>query len=299
MRLSPDVGYIKLKFIGQSLYSKTIPMMSYQQQPMNTNMAGMIPQRTHFQIVSDLHIDTSMDTSTIDWRTMFTKNAETLIIVGDVGRLENYDNYKIFMESICKEYKDVYLVAGNHEYYSHTVPYTFLNTDLHKLDREIPNLTVLDNSYVDLPGNIRLYGTVLWSQVSSREATRKILPMTSVSGGITGTNTWMNMKHFNDLYMLENNIALANRDKKRLIVVSHYAPCYEGCLRDDHLVSSDRFWYANKLDNMLTRDNMYVWIYGHTHVNSDRLTAGDTRVVSNQYGGKDYNPKKVLSIKHV
>jgi predicted phosphohydrolase len=230
---------------------------------------------------------------------MFTKSADILIIVGDLGRVEFYENYKTFLSSICSKYKQVYLVAGNHEYYSEKVPLEFLRISLQKLSSEISNLEFLDDTFVDLPGNIRIYGTTLWSQVTSPEASNKILPFQPIDGEAIGTKTWMNREYFQCLYRLEHNISLASKEYKRLIVVSHYAPCFEGCMAPHHAQSSDRFWYANSLEHMLEKSSMYVWIYGHTHINSDRLTIGDTRVVSNQYRANGYDPSKVLRIKHI
>ena len=245
--------------------------------------------RLKFQCVSDIHIDMSKDVSATNTRDIITKMSDILIIIGDVGKLEYYDNYKHIMTLFCNDFKDVYLIPGNHEYYSDNIPFETLKTYLQRLERDIPNLKVLDDSYVDLPGNYRIYGTTLWSRVTSKDAASKQLNIKSSKEEFIGNKYWMNKMFFNSLYNLNNVIYNTKEYGKTLIIASHYAPKFKECLDTKFYNCPYRYWYANSLGYLMKKDNVHTWLYGHTHVNNDIITLNDTRLVSNQYKGKGYS----------
>jgi Icc-related predicted phosphoesterase len=249
---------------------------------------------THFQIISDIHIS---DTGEIpDWRDIVTKKAEVLIVAGDVGRVELVERYFAFMTSLCKGFTQVYLVPGNWEYYSNTNTIEYIESKLTKISANIPNLRVLRDESVDIAGGIRLYGTTLWSHIPESNRVKNI-PIRSLAG-VAGTPTWLNMRHFSALHHLEGVIARSLKEQWRVVVVSHYAPVNFGCLAEKHLTDPSRFYYANTLDRLLKKEMVTTWIYAHTHVNSDYIAVGGTRVVSNQYRGAGYDKEKVIQVFH-
>ena len=246
--------------------------------------------RQYYQIISDIHIP---DDEIPNWSNYLEVSAPYLIIAGDVGRIEKFDKYSDFIKTICTHYKQVFLVAGNHEFYSDKEEYEFLNMKLIKLSSDIPNLTYLNNDYVDMPGNIRIYGCTLWSY-TDKNTLPKILPIKLFNYNHANSD-WINMKHFYEKYHLIQAIYNANKQNKRLIVVTHYPPTKQKTVTEEHLQTSDLNWYANDMDNLLTKNQVYIWIYGHTHVNTDYLTKFDTRVVSNQVLGNNFVKNKVIS----
>lgn len=248
--------------------------------------------RQLFQIVSDLHIPQD-DSSTPKWTEYIQVSAPYLIIAGDIGRVEKTMSYMAFLMEVCQQYTHVFLIAGNHEYYSSTKTFEFLNSELKCISNRISNLTFLDDSYFDLPGNIRIYGSTLWSAVSNSPI---ILPIQSCLG-TAGDQIWMNKMHYNALYNLQNQLDESRRLKKRLIVVTHYPPTVEQTVLEKHKKSSRLTFYANNLDTLLTKESVYIWVYGHTHVNADYRTDMDTRVVSNQFRGKNWIRNKVLNVR--
>ena len=249
---------------------------------------------THFQIISDIHIGDSGEIP--NWKDIITKKAEILVVAGDVCRVELARRYFDFMSSLCKGFTSVYLIPGNWEYYSHTYTIEYLDNNLTKIADRIPNLTILRDESVDISGGIRLYGTTLWSHIP--ESNRiKNLPIKSLAGA-AGTPTWLNMRHFSSLYHLERTIERSLKDQWRVVVVSHYAPVNFRCLANKHMTDPSRFYYANTLDRLLKKNLVRTWVYGHTHVNSDYISMGGTRVVSNQYKGERYDKEKVIQVFH-
>jgi predicted phosphodiesterase len=252
---------------------------------------------TTFQIISDLHIERDLKNGALpDWRNIITKVSEVLIIVGDVTRLEYKELYEEFMLSLCKGFNHVYLIPGNHEFYSSILLHELLINNLVNFCERISNLTLLNNGFVDLPGNIRLYGSTLWSYIpeTNRINTLPIL----LHNERMCDSSWINKEYYKDVYNLETIIYDSIRDGKRLIVATHYAPTFFGTLTEKHLQSPIRFFYASDLDRLLKKHLVYTWIFGHTHVNCDYLTVFDTRVVSNQVRGYGFVKNKSIRIRH-
>ena len=235
-----------------------------------------------FQYISDIHINTIEDTSGIDILGIINPVAPNLIVAGDVGYIENYDNYKVFMKNLCKYFKRVILVPGNHEYYNtngSTIQTTIKN--LLKLMKEIGNLVVLNDTYVDI-GDIRVYGTPLWSYIPA-EAKIKKLCINSQEDVIVGDKYWMNLMYANSCYKLRHCIIKTSEENKKLVVVTHYAPLMEAtCIKNQQ--SPKRFWYASDCSDLIALGNISAWVYGHTHCNKNiDNTMSSTQILSNQY----------------
>lgn len=247
-----------------------------------------------FQIISDIHFE-SLDKK-ISTRDMIDSITDILIINGDVGRIENFDKYKEIIMSFCNDFKKVYLIPGNHEYYSEVIPIETLETYLKRLESDIHNLKILDDEYVDLPNNFRIYGTTLWSRLTTKDAANKRLHMKSNDDICIGNKFWMNKMFFSCLHNLNTIIHKSKRDGKTLIVASHYAPRYEECLDKKFYTCPYRFWYATNLGFLMNKYNVHTWIYGHTHVNNDIILYNGTRLVSNQYKGNGYIRDKIIEV---
>ena len=259
------------------------------------NILTMNNKRLQFQLISDVHLDDHKLPITVS--DFITPKSDYLIIAGDLCSTTDLTRYKSILESFCKEFKYVFLVLGNHEFYSKYVNYERIKIELNSIQNSIQNLYILDDQSIDLPGNIRIYGTTLWSNIKTVESLRTKLPINSIEGE-AGTSTWINRMHFNSLYKLENTIIQTQKDRKRLIVVSHYPPTKRNTVTNEHLKTKNNDYYVNNLDYLLSKDKVYLWLYGHTHVNSNFLTEGDTKVVSNQYKTKDYSKDIVFGVNY-
>lgn len=247
-----------------------------------------------FQLISDIHIEREYP-SFPDWKHFIYKRCENIILAGDIGHLELFDQYSYFIKSVCESFEKVYLVPGNHEFYSKKYNITYLMSQLEKLKIENHNLIILNNNYVDLPGDIRLYGSTLWCHIPEECRTRTLDIISEDNSPVDAT--WLNREHYKSLYNLEKNIINARNDAKRLVVVTHYAPSML-CVQPRHLLDNTKFYYANNLDRLLTKENIYSYLFGHTHHNVDYINHENTRLVTNQFRAPNYNRKKMISIKH-
>lgn len=263
----------------------------------------------NFTIISDIHLN---ETNNPDWNTIIKDSNEILILAGDIGRIE--EPYLIpFLDKLCKEshFHKIIYVLGNHEYYTKIgIPFNQLFIKFYsETEKYRPKFVILDNEYIDISKprprlladadstNLRIFGTTLWSQVPNFYAIT--LPIVTENGTNVNYN-WFSKKHFDALCSLDYIIEKSQKDKKRLIVVSHYSPTFGEnqnlTLKPDHYSSPYRFAYCSELKDYLSKNKVYTWIYGHTHVDVDFLTVGDTRLVTNQYCGTNFSTK-VIRIK--
>ena len=66
-----------------------------------------------FQILSDLHLEVNQQYSTFD----IPAAAPYLVLAGDAGRLVDYDAYLDFLKRQTDQFRSVFLVLRNHEFY--------------------------------------------------------------------------------------------------------------------------------------------------------------------------------------
>jgi len=247
-----------------------------------------------FKLVSDIHLK-----SLLSWQEIFNQDdSDYLIFAGDICSLVQLEILIPFLEAISKEthFKRILFVCGNHEYYNN-VGFTFdgLLAIFKESTKHLYNFAVLYNQSIDLENNLRLFGGTMWSRIPIGSESIINHPIYDEYGQLI-TSNWYNCEHFRFLHRLDIEINQAQLDKKRLIVVSHHAPTFDGTLKPRHYKSPNRFLYCSVLDRYLSKDKIYTWMYGHTHVNIDHCTRGDTRIVSNQYAAEGYDPKKIIYI---
>jgi predicted phosphohydrolase len=246
-----------------------------------------------FQIASDLHIETFNE---VDPLTLIQPTADILILAGDIGRVNKHVQLKGFLTKVCKEFKEVLYVLGNHEYYR-TPGYQTLNMSevirrLTELEIAIPNLHILNRSSVVID-DVCIAGCTLWTEPKCD------VPQFIVKIDGMNRDTYTRM-HRQDLSYIRQMIGYSKRVNKKLLVVTHHPPT---SIRDGPGNNNDRFvsLYENDLDYLLDSDNIHTWVFGHVHLNRDYITPGGTRLVSNQRGKSrdcvaSYDPKFVINV---
>lgn len=85
--------------------------------------------------------------------------------------------------------------------------------------------------------------------------------------------------HEKDLAFIKGCIDYCQEEKKKLVVVTHYAPTKYDMQDYKYLPL-----YYSDLDELLTKEKVDTWIFGHTHINTDFIHSNGTRVMSNQKG---------------
>jgi predicted MPP superfamily phosphohydrolase len=238
---------------------------------------------------SDLHLEFIKDEEIKPFLNNIPQGLDDICIcAGDIGNPYE-QHYELFINAISKLFKKVFVIAGNHEYYGHTIEETndFL-TDFLKL---FNNISFLNNSY-ELYEGYYFIGTTLWSNV------------TNPYYAIADINKIKNFdwKKYNELNkqcikFLEDNI------KDNSIIITHHLPSRK-LIDKKYLhyttIPYNQWFYCN-LDNFIekNKDNIKAWFCGHTHT-SFEIKINEIPFVCNPLGypneKNDIDFQKVLEL---
>ncbi|MEA3413230.1 MAG: metallophosphoesterase [Pseudomonadota bacterium] len=224
----------------------------------------------NIQILSDVHLEFGPLEVTAD-------RADVLVAAGDIGvGCEGLDWLEQFS---CP----VIYVGGNHEYWHH---------DLSALEGELrdrtrgSNIEFLENRSVTI-GDCRFLGCTLWTDFSGAdelEMAQVFLAMNDfryISVGLRGMIP-------EDI--IERNVAsrawlreeLSRPHDGHTVVVTHHAPLLQSWFRNRGQ-DPIRYAYCNELNELLSDNDIDLWIHGHIHDPVDYVVS-DVRVVGNPRG---------------
>ena len=243
--------------------------------------------------LSDLHLE-FIKLNKLD---QFIKNIEPdldgiCILAGDIGNLFTGNNhYDIFMEYINKCFKKIFVIAGNHEYYSDNKTIIESNIDLDTYFQKFQNITFLNNR-CELYDNYYFIGTTLWSHVNNPNY--KI----NDSFQIKNFNSEMcNLLNKKCIEFLENNL------QDNSIIITHHVPSYSLIDAKYKTTSMEPYnqWFYSDMDSFIDKykSKIKLWVYGHTHTPSVKFIH-DIPFVCNPIGypGENLTPNfnKTISL---
>ena len=226
------------------------------------------------QILSDLHLEFG------DYEPAKT-DAEVVILAGDihVGRKGVRWMKKQFPE------QPVIYVAGNHEFYGHTVKGWFREA---RAAAEGSNICLLEKETIQI-ADFTFLGCTLWTDFqlwpnapAAMLAAGKALSDFNV---IRGEKDWFQPEdalklHQESIQWLKS--ALGKCDPQKSVIITHHAPS-EKSIPPIHAGSILNAAFASALDPFVKASGVPLWIHGHTHHGVD-YRLGMTRVFSNQRG---------------
>lgn len=221
-----------------------------------------------------------------------------LLLAGDVGVAKKPRGLKAFMDSVSPQFRHVFYIPGNHEYYGGG---SLVSTDdkLEKLCEEYQNVTYLNNKTVEMDG-VCFIGTTLWTDFAGHlkdndtGATKlnALLYMNDYSNIRTGTQTEpyrrkaapndMEVLNLQARTFLENALQKACDDGLKKVVLTHHAPLHTQMKEHDELWPC---YYNTGLEYLFERYHPDVWAHGHTHKHVDAMV-NNTRLLCNT---RDYN----------
>lgn len=200
---------------------------------------------------------------------------EILVLAGDIGH-PFHENYPLFLSAMSEKFRKIFLVSGNHEYYSgdHTMDQT--DQKISALCSHYKNITFLHNTWEDFEG-FRWLGTTLWTEVPIDS--RPISDAIKIKDFSIEKN---NSMHREAKLFLEKEIPISTLP---CIVITHHMPSFH-LIQPKYLRESFvpyNCWYASSMDHLFTQ-NVKAWCYGHTHMRDDRFVGYGTRLICNPIG---------------
>jgi predicted phosphohydrolase len=211
-----------------------------------------------FQYISDIHLEHG---NTINLEPI----APYLILAGDIGN--PFANiYKEFLQDVAEKYAHVFLIAGNHEYYSKR-RITMKDTEKQIKSCCPPNVHFLQNDCFHIPDtDIVIFGTTLWTEVqiaTLHMLFRYVSDYRMIPDFIDDKCNAVekcNALHAHAVQCLQK--ALDSNPEKRIILVCHHIPQEQ--LTESNFLGT----YASNVD-IVHSDSIVAVVYGHTHTPMD------------------------------
>lgn len=246
--------------------------------------------------ISDLHHELLKPTSSskIEITPIESDNCRNfLALCGDIGNPFD-DKYQAFISKHAQIFEKIFIISGNHEYYSNKKQKTIEKIDeqLQSFCSKFGNVHFLQKSTIEIDDTVFL-GCTLWTEADQfvednmndynriyiddedKRAHFKYLNSGTNFGGYKTRKKYIRegrrlIKHM-DIYALHHEmkfwigktlkeIALKN---KKAIVLTHHAPSFKML---DGLKHDERFAYGYASDcTKYFQHPLIAWISGHTH----------------------------------
>ena len=246
------------------------------------------PKKPTFHLLSDLHWEFHTDYGEEFCASLPKVKADYLILAGDIGLLYDYDRIYHTLQKLCKRYKEVFWVFGNHEYYG------FRMSDLKEVleANNIKNLHILNNEVYQLPNGYQVVGTTLW--FPDQPGNEALSHMLNDFRLIEGFEQWVYETHE------KNKEWLRQVCNDKTILITHHLPTQQSVAARYKLHMLNRF-YVGDIQDILVNKEVPLAVHGHSH-GSIEYTVHKTKVVCNAYGYRhhetnpNFNPGLVLTV---
>ena len=202
-----------------------------------------------------------------------------MILAGDIVPLHDEFLTNQFFAGISKNYKQVFWVPGNHEFY-------FKNISDYSSSFNIQvnnNINIVNN--IDLQfDDIHFVFSTLWSKISKqneKNIERSVSDFECISHNNKKFNaTVYNILHDESLVFIKQSL---KGKKNKTVVVTHHLPSVL-CNSAVHNASPINEAFCVDLTDYIEECNADFWIYGHSHFNQKPIYIGNTILLTNQLG---------------
>lgn len=241
---------------------------------------------------SDLHMDEWQSLyklfGVVDFATLFnTQKADVLCISGDIAAFKHYKELESFFKFISKQFKMIFIVPGNHEYY-----FESLYKDIEEIQSTLPkNIIILNNSSYTYKGVI-FYGGIYWPNLENTTSTELHAIQSLISDFLYIEDINITeLSRLHKIFVDELWETIYNDEStKDIVVLSHFPPT-EKSVAEEYKGNVLNDYFTNKNDNIPSE--VRYWICGHVH-NRHEYSVGNTRVLCNPRGYPSEHNKYIL-----
>ncbi|GAB1741421.1 hypothetical protein NU219Hw_g6654t1 [Hortaea werneckii] len=244
----------------------------------NVRMFGQ-PSGVSIQFLSDTHLD-----HLLYQHVPIQPAAPIILLFGDIGRFDDYDQYRDFLIHHSARFEKLLLVAGNHEFYGSSRTQGLEAAE--RLIREPKmnsKLGCLNRGRSDVPyTGMTILGCTLHSHIASSDYNKLNRDFARIKEWRAADH---NREHEKDLAWLKRSIAVCSQEqlRRKIVVATHYAPRFEKTTHpfnennaisqcfSSHTLTAIKNWEGAR--------HVKYWLFGHTHWNT-RFKSGDTVVMS-------------------
>lgn len=247
------------------------------------------------KVVSDLHICFMNQTKKIS--TMIIPKQEddsetVLVIAGDFGKFSQETMYVQTLNHLANRFRDIIIVAGNHEFYGYN---DFPNIPTTLLKKLASNVHFLDKT-VKVIDDVAFLGCSLFTDMNNSNP----IDIQSVRFGMNDFNYIKKVNldinpygnSMNKVIEPEDYITEFNKCKEFIfteckfytnpVVVTHFIPTYE-TISFMYRTSRTNAGYCSSLENEILDSNIKYWCCGHQHQRLDTMV-GNTTIIQNAFG---------------
>ena len=210
-----------------------------------------------------------------------------LFLAGDIGKI-NTPNFKDFFDYCSSNWKKVFYVLGNHEYYHSHTTLVKLKKEYKNFFENYTNIHLLDNDVYELD-EIVIIGSTLWSYTTSTlnlNDFSKIKTYDEINNRTNGISTeFYNNLHFDCINFI--NTQIEKYKDKKVIVMTHYPPSQKETSHpkyNNQLQYLKDYFASNCIDDVSDEHTIVAWLYGHTHYSNSINHQKKVKLISNQMG---------------
>lgn len=272
------------------------------------------------RIASDLHLEFLGDyhshptNNGRDWNTstilpvMEDEKEQTLILAGDICMIKFGNRFLPFFRDISERFKQVIIIAGNHEFYRHNFLTGYY--DYREILFPFKNIHLMQDEVMEIDDHV-LFAATLWTNFDKHNP----LAMHYAEGAMSdfrvieynaadGSN---HMRWTPELSALEHDKTVTKlkeffetyKNRKKIVLTHHLPSPQCGSLRFRGSLLNPAFF--SNLDDLIYEYKPALWIYGHTHDSADFIIS-NTRMFCNPRGydngaeNPEFNPRAVIEL---
>ncbi|PKP21999.1 MAG: metallophosphoesterase [Bacteroidetes bacterium HGW-Bacteroidetes-21] len=234
------------------------------------------------QYCSDLHLEFEHNQKYLQIHKLKV-SGEILVLAGDIVPLHDEYLNNSFFDFLSNNYKHVYWVPGNHEFYHKDI--ADFSPSFHIRIRD--NISIVNNVDVEMEDVCFIFST-LWSTIGKNNE-KLIEQGVSDYDCILNNGKKIRVKDTNNLHI--HSLAFIKQKLqstgKTTVIVTHHLPS-SLCNSPAHANSPVNEAFCVDLSSFIENCGAKFWIYGHSHFNQKPIYIGKTILLTNQLGYLKY-----------